>query len=1169
MVVRDVDHQGLLGRVLSARYRLDRLLGAGGMGAVFAAVDLEHDAPCAIKVIDLSGRPDALRRFGREAALTFGHDHPNVVPVIDAGYDGDLDRPFLVMPRLEGRDLGARLARGGAVRADTAARIARQAALGLMAVHAQGIVHRDVKPSNLFLERRTSEAVVRLMDFGISKASMELEALTATGTGLGTPSYMAPEQIRDAKSASARADVYSLGVVLYEMLSGRLPWTHTTSLHDLLQQIVSSPPLSLAGIAPSVHPDLAAVAMRALDKNPDLRFADAESFAAALVPFCGESDRIEWAEITITVSELWPTGADSARDHAFGATQPMPSPTEREALLAAAVTRPALDETDVPRTVGAPISGGIAARLGDTPSGDADARYELGPVVGKGGMGVVYKARDKVLGRTVALKILRDDDERSGDRFFREALAQAKVEHENVCRVFEVGTLGGKPFIAMQYIEGETLQRAAAAMTLEAKALVLMQVAEALHAAHRVGLIHRDVKPSNVLVETDELGRAKPYIVDFGIARQTSDEGLTLTGQVIGTPQYMAPEQAKGRAHEIDRRTDVYGLGATLYELLVGAPPFVGTEPAELILKILTEEPIPPRQRDPKIPVDLETITLSCLAKEPYRRYESARALAEDLQRWLDGQPILARTTGRMERLRMWARRHVAVSVASAISILAVGSVAAFMHVKARRDLDTTVQRSVAVADDALREAHRAAEAEISLEQRAYQLFDTGAADAESVWDQAMKLAPHVESPEAAASEALETALALDPDRSDVRARLGDVLLDRALRADDARQPLLRDALVQRLFRCCDRDGSRRRRWEAGGTIDIDVRPAGATVTLSHIAPDAAGRMVEEPTKPMGRAPLMGFSLPRGSYVLAFAADGRAPVRFPVLVHRGESVRISFELPPTGDVPADYVYVPPGRFVTGSRYNELRPFLETTPCHDAATGGYLIARHETTIGEWMAFLDAATEQERAAHSPRAAGSLVGSVRLERVDQTWHYHLGSDSTHEWHAIPGEKLHYKTRTQRAEQDWLRFPVTGISPDDAEAYVAWLDRAGRVPGARLCTGAEWERAARGADEREFPHGDVLEPDEANFYPTQAIVGWGPDEVGSHPLSRSVFGLDDMAGNAHELTTQSGRYVARGGSYVETKTTQLITNHNTVERTFRMPNHGLRVCVTYPRSK
>lgn len=292
--------------------------------------------------------------------------------------------------------------------------------------------------------------------------------------------------------------------------------------------------------------------------------------------------------------------------------------------------------------------------------------------LGQGGMAKVFKAHDQRLGRTVALKFIRDDDPRLVGKLLREARAQARVEHPYVCKVYEVGEINGHPYIAMQYIDGSSLSRLKAAMTIEQKVSAVIDVALALHAAHRIGLIHRDVKPSNIMVERGEDGRFIPYIMDFGIAREVEGSGEAMTETIEGTPGYMAPEQATGGAASLDRRTDVYSLGATLYDLLIGAPPFRGASSLEVLLALTQEEAEPLRKHDSKIPVDLETIVMKCLEKDPSRRYDSTKSIADDLQRFLDGEPILARRASILYWAVKKAKRHKLLVAVSAVALIGI-----------------------------------------------------------------------------------------------------------------------------------------------------------------------------------------------------------------------------------------------------------------------------------------------------------------------------------------------------------------------------------------------------------------------------------------------------------------------------------------------------------------
>ena len=268
---------------------------------------------------------------------------------------------------------------------------------------------------------------------------------------------------------------------------------------------------------------------------------------------------------------------------------------------------------------------------GDDDPPEGWTRYTVERILGEGGMGVVYQAHDPSLERIVALKFIRGNDEKLRERLLREARAQARIEHDNVCKIYEVGEVQGRSFIAMQYIDGAPLNQLAHGMIPEQKVTIIAQVAEALHAAHQLGIIHRDVKPSNIMVEQRKDGSFRPYLMDFGIARELDAPILTLT-EVLGTPHFMSPEQVLGRHDLIDRRTDIYSLGAALYSIIVGRTPHQGSTPAELLFQISKDDPTAPRKLNPNIPPDLETIIVKCMAKEPQYRYQSARALAEDFE---------------------------------------------------------------------------------------------------------------------------------------------------------------------------------------------------------------------------------------------------------------------------------------------------------------------------------------------------------------------------------------------------------------------------------------------------------------------------------------------------------------------------------------------------------
>lgn len=310
------------------------------------------------------------------------------------------------------------------------------------------------------------------------------------------------------------------------------------------------------------------------------------------------------------------------------------------------------------------------------PSAAADriavfGRYTQLEFIGQGGMARVFKAFDPALGRTVALKFVRLDDLQMVDRLLIEARAQARVEHEHVCKIYDTGEIERKPYICMQYIHGKMLKDLQNELSLKDKVRLIRQVAEGVHAAHRAGLIHRDLKPSNILVEQKESGPSA-YVMDFGLAREIQAPGYTLTGVIMGTPSYMSPEQARGHTSKINARADIYGIGATLYDLIAGVPPFDGPTPMDILMNVIDKEPLPVRKVNPEIPEDLETIVMKCLEKDQERRYDSARSLSEDLSRFLDGDPVLAKPTTWTYRAQKRVRKHPIVSGLMAAAVLAI-----------------------------------------------------------------------------------------------------------------------------------------------------------------------------------------------------------------------------------------------------------------------------------------------------------------------------------------------------------------------------------------------------------------------------------------------------------------------------------------------------------------
>jgi serine/threonine-protein kinase len=351
------------------------------------------------------------------------------------------------------------------------------------------------------------------------------------------------------------------------------------------------------------------------------------------------------------------------------------------------------------------------AHAGDTdpasellPRGRLFGDYELLEEISRGGMGVVFKARQRSLQRTVALKLIlagRLATPVEVQRFRSEAENAASLDHPHIVPIYEVGEAGGQHFFSMKLIEGGSLRQSLARFVDDprAAARLMAMVARAVHHAHRHGILHRDLKPANIVLDHE----GQPHVTDFGLAkRMTGAVGQTQSGAVIGTPAYMAPEQAAGQGKRLTTAADVYGLGAILYELLTGRPPFEGPQHAVLI-SVLNDEPVPPSRRSPKVPRDLETICLKCLSKEPTRHYANAEALAEDLRRFQAGEPVQARPVGRLERAVKWAQRRPALAGLLGVMMLAVVALAVLSVnlAVARNDADEKRKAAERAADKA------------------------------------------------------------------------------------------------------------------------------------------------------------------------------------------------------------------------------------------------------------------------------------------------------------------------------------------------------------------------------------------------------------------------------------------------------------------------------------
>lgn len=647
----------LIGRQVGD-FLVEALLGEGSMARVFRATQIALRRPVALKVLEpsLLTPDESLTRFQREAEVAARLEHPNIVPVYGSGQSGNLY--YLAMRLVEGGTLADAVRQGLELEKalDWGAKIAR----ALHYAHEQGVIHRDLKPSNILI----AAGEPLLSDFGLARILGE-STITASGALLGTPLYMAPEQAARQR-VSVASDIFSVGAMLYEMVTGRNPYVadpppvgesravQRAALMDRVAKCVYPPPGKLR---PDLPKPIEEVILRAMSREPEARYATAGELAIA-IDKAARGDTVP----PVMSKDKPPSGTVQT---------PASPPTDADAY-AATVVKPEEASADdgVPRP---------GTRFG---------RFWIERVLGRGGMGVVYGARDTQLDRKVALKVHlagANASPQQARRFEREARAAARLSHPSIVRILEVGDVEGQPYFTMDLIDGDSLadvikQRRAFAPLGAVQ--IARDVAEALAYAHAQGVVHRDLKPSNILVDRKT---SKVYVTDLGLAKILEEEQdirkswetrLTESGMLLGTPAYMAPEQAKGEIDKIDARTDVYGLGAVLYELLTGEPPHSGPSAMQTAFSVVYNDPVAPRKRNPEIPQDVEAVCLRALDKSQAVRYQSMQAMKEDLDRIVLGQKVLAKAPSAFAKWwdRFCRRPGALVGLLAALAVVVIAA---------------------------------------------------------------------------------------------------------------------------------------------------------------------------------------------------------------------------------------------------------------------------------------------------------------------------------------------------------------------------------------------------------------------------------------------------------------------------------------------------------------
>jgi serine/threonine protein kinase len=655
----ELDAVAGLFRDIHSPYRIEKVLGQGLFTAAYLAHAEGTDLAVVVRVLrpEFVGQPQLRAQFLDLSKRALQLVHENLVLTREARAFPERQMYFAVRDYVNGVTLQKVLEAGKRFELPQIVRILRRLIGALSAVHRRGMSHGGVKPSNVFV---CEENRVVLGD----------PALPATGVGVALDRlsydyrYAAPETFRGGGAAWPQADFYSLGCVAYELACGEPPFVSDNYLELAarhLHDAVVPPSRRGSRLGPAGDE----VLLKLLARSHADRYAWDEHILRAL-------DRLEAAQRPA------PLLRDTSHDHSpppFSVLRLQgPAPLLRDTSLArfqgtesvlgfdasAVSLPPRPDDTLGPEPSLAPQAPVQPTRVGN---------YDILGPLGRGGMGVVYKALDPRLQRVVALKVLSAGavgaapDERL-TRFWIEAQAVARLQDPHIVQIYDIGEHEEQPYIALEYMDGGSLAEKLRTElpTPRAAAETVAKLARAIHHAHMHGVVHRDLKPSNILLTSD----GQPKIGDFGLAKmlESPDEEITgpqtRAGMILGTPSYMSPEQAAGEIRMIGPAADIYSLGATLYASLTGRPPFQGENVIGTLSQIATGQVVPPHTLNRAVSPDLSAICLKCLEKDPQMRYSSAQELAEDLERWLAGLPVTARRASSIRRFMRWFRRSLA-----------------------------------------------------------------------------------------------------------------------------------------------------------------------------------------------------------------------------------------------------------------------------------------------------------------------------------------------------------------------------------------------------------------------------------------------------------------------------------------------------------------------------
>jgi len=1055
-------------------------------------------------------------------------------------------------------------------------------------------------------------------------------SLTQAGTLLGTPHYMAPELWR-AEQASRRSDVYALGVLLYILCAGRPP-TEATSPVELATRVQEQEPQPLLERAPRVDPRLAAIVDRCLQRDPFARFASADDLRAALeqltpmgrelaIPegnpyrglqafeaqhralFFGRSveirsvvERLRSDALVVVAGDsgagksslcragvlpvIEEGGIEPGRSWASAAMTPGRYPLQTLTATLAVL----FDMTE--ETVAALIVDGSDALI-------RGMRKQLGEVRGRllfvdqleelvtlgapkevatvglvlarmasgiPGLRVLTTVRGDFLTRVAQIPILGDEISRAiyllrqlSPENAREAIvgpAQTKaVSFESEALVDELvqsGSGGSLPLLQFALAELWEIREKASAMITAADLSKIGGVTGAL-ARHGDGAL------AQLLPAQRRAGRrVLMRLVTLDDTRASLTEDELVAGEAAAKAALSALVQARlVVVREVGDRV-VYEIAHEA--LLAGWTTLRGWLDEERESRAV-------RHRLELAVADWERLGRSNDGLWTTVQLKESALLEPETLRAKEREFLDASRTAMARGRRL---RRAAIVLLPTFAVLTYGG----LWLKGQLELGRKIDEHVASAAHKVDDAEQLQGSADVLREQALALFDGAkAAAAESLWEQYGGDMARIDASLGEAGSELESALVLDASREDVRARLAEVLFKRMLVVETMHETRRLDEMQARL-ELYDVEGALWRRWNAPAELRVTSVPAGAVATLERYEPGEQGRRVPTFVRNVDTTEPSAVTLVSGSYRLIFQLPGFETVYYPLSVTRGEQLDVTVSMPRKHTLPPGFVYIPAGRFLLGSIDLEpIRSFFAADPGRPVETGAYLIARHEATNAEYIEFLEALAPEARAARlGPEVARWEAGLGLTQLDDGAWQFELkiGED-------VQTVRRGEKVRLPGAlAADWLNLPIAGLSWFDAEAFVTWLDRSGKRPGARLCSEREWERAARGADDRKFPHGDMLAIGDANFGTQQTGVELAPSLVGSYPQSESPFGILDMTGSVLEWVSSeddSSGKVARGGGYLFDKNSASVLNRALLDPTIRVTKAGVRVCMTPSR--